>query len=58
MTLRRGCSAEGVLKTVTSLKPEDGRDLDEHEVAELVGKQTMGTILYAVYTYCIYNNTL
>jgi hypothetical protein len=34
MTLRRDCSAEGVLKTETSLELEDGPDLDEYEGSE------------------------
>jgi len=33
-TLKCGCSAEGVLKTETSLELEDGPDLDEHEGSE------------------------
>ena len=33
-TLRPGCSAEDVLKTVMLLELEGGPDLDEYEVSE------------------------
>jgi len=46
MTLRRGCSAESVLKTATSLEMIWMNMKLVNVNAEMAGKQTMNTLLY------------
>jgi hypothetical protein len=60
MTLRPGCSAEDVLKTVTSLELEDGSDLDGYVDSECwwgFGRKTDAAhVTLYKYTYILYYN--